>query len=180
MRKIWIIFLISLLHAGCSPIMYNQAVILDTSCVPIYEYRSGKKISETVDNTRSHEEEDWYYETVILNKSRSRFLVLSQLFEGSDILQKSFWGWVDKKYCIVFPGCDKYIDGKPLLYLYSGPNTNNIKDSLVFNSFLDMKMYNVTNIRKNTSRIKVEIDYYGNKYIGWTGRFCSNVYNSCN
>lgn len=181
MKKCFIPFIIlCVLSLGCSQIRYSQPVILDTSRIPVYRRSSGSRIICLVDNAGRHEYDDWFYETRIHGKRGGRYFVSIQLTSESNSQPESYVGWVDIEKCEVFPLCDKYIGDHPVQYLYEKANTKEAKDSLEFNSYDDMKMYELIDFDRKSHRVKVRIDYYGEIHCGWIDRYCSNVNNSCN
>lgn len=180
MRHSFIPMMLCVMSLSCAQLKYSQPVILDAQYIPVYGSGLGREIVHYVDNTGSHEQKDWFYEAIVHRKNGRRFYVSIQSIGDSDELLESYAGWVDVKNCLLFPACDTYVDGHPVQYLYDNPYTMEIKDSLVFNSYDDMKMLELVDFDRRSHRVKVKIDYYGEVYLAWISRYCSNAYNSCN
>lgn len=134
-----------------------------------------------LDNTRSHENLDWCYHTIVDNQTQTMFHICTVMLADFIFESCKIEGWVKKEDCSVGFQVDNYDNnGGQWKFLYEKPDINSPKDLIIIpkGSIIDVEnslRVEEIDLQSESRWIKICFEFNGVKYYGWTERYIIDV-----
>lgn len=172
-----ILFLFTLLFSGINTGRDFHPICLHGDTVSVYFDSLAVYEVCKLDNSRSHDNLDWYYLTLVDGQTLNMFHIATCLMVNDFNESCTIQGWVNKTDCTVEMQVDEYVEGGGMLkYLYEEPDYSSPSIVVKFNH--DILWYPIyveeVDLSPGSLWIKISFSYGRIRYSGWTERYRVN------